>query len=84
MSDSTSAETYSTIFRLLGSDPTPQHKKWARVLWKEQEQRDFHPSDMEQDKALIALGLAKRGTHPVYPEDGEMTLYLGLDYGRGS
>jgi hypothetical protein len=50
---------YSTVFSLLGSAPTPQHKKWAKKLWSDSFQFDFSPEDMACDEELVALGLAK-------------------------
>lgn len=60
MSDRTSAGIYGGMFELLASDPSDQHKKWARKLWKSSFEHDFNPCQMEADKALQKLGLAKQ------------------------
>ena len=82
MSDHTTPMVLAQVFRLLASDPSPQHKRWARAIWKgEMTTCDFHPCDMREDKALVKLGLAKKQPpHPSYPEDGPYVEYKGYDY----
>jgi len=80
MSDRSAGDLFRTMFRLIGSDPTPQHIKWAKKLWKKSGEFDTHPGDWGCDKDLITCGLAKRGANKDYPEDGTVILYKGMDY----
>jgi hypothetical protein len=75
MSDHSSAEIYREIFRLLASDPTPQHIKWSHKLWKQSQQFDFGPDMLHIEKELKKLGLCRKGLNHDYPEDGEIWLY---------
>lgn len=75
MSDRTSAGIFGDIFNKLASDPTPQHIDWAHDFWRSQQRYDFSPYQMECDKALITLGLARRGIDPDEPNEPETTLY---------
>ncbi len=76
MSDRTSAGIFSGMFEYLAREPiSDEALKFSRVLWEQQREYDFAPRQMECDKALIRLGLAKRGVSPEYPSDGEVTLY---------
>lgn len=75
MSDRGSAGIYQSIFSKLGSDPTSQHMKWARQLWKESLEFDFHPRDMEIEEALEKLGLARKMANKDHPDEGEVWQY---------
>lgn len=75
MADRTSASLFCQVFELLASDPTPQHVAFARTLWDHTYGYDFSPYQMECDEALQALGLARMGVDPQYPEDGPVMLY---------
>jgi hypothetical protein len=77
MSDRGAQDIFGTLFRLLGAY---EHVPIAWAMWEKARQFDTHPCDWECDKELMALGLAKRGLSPDDPEDGEITLYKGLDY----
>lgn len=46
-------------FELLASDPTPQHVKWAKLIHKEALEHDHNDQELNCDKALLTLGLAK-------------------------
>jgi len=61
MSDHDSPVIFGEVFELLASDPTDQHIKWAKKLWKLSFQYDFSADDMHIDKALMKLDLAKDG-----------------------
>lgn len=61
MSDHTSAGIFAKLFTLLAKNPTDEHKEIARKMWPERNEYDFSDYQMGCDKALIALGLAKKG-----------------------
>lgn len=75
MADRTSAEIFGTVFEFLSEEPTPANKKFARRLFDMAQNYDFNDYQMEADEALMALGLARRGVDPEYPEDGETIIY---------
>ena len=75
MSDYTATAIYSSFFKMLAKDPTPQHVRWARKLWKESLEYDFCPSDMYIEKDLKKLGLARLKPNPDYPEEGDVWFY---------
>lgn len=75
MADRGSAFIYGSMFRKLAADPTPQHVRWAKALWRDSFEYDFSPEQMYCDAALRKLGLAKRGLDPEYPEDGQTWIY---------
>lgn len=75
MSDRTSAGVFGKMFNLLAKNPTDEHKEIAKELWPEIQEYDFSEYQMYCDDALIALGLAKTGINPKYPEDGEVIIY---------
>jgi hypothetical protein len=79
MSDRTSAEIFGEIFKLMAKleekDPRLSLGEEAKYFWNKARDYDFNDYQMCCDKALIALGLAKMGTHPDYPDDGEIVLY---------
>ncbi len=79
MADRTSAGIFSDIFVYLAKQKKPDIK-FAKKLWRDSKQFDFDNAQLECDDALIKLGLAKLGLSKEYPEDGEITLYLGDDY----
>ena len=81
MSDRTSAEIFGEVFAYLAKGPIDERaKKFAAKMWKDQWNYDFDPRQMGCDDELIALGLAKKGIDPDYPDEGETVLYRD---GRG-
>ena len=76
MTDRTSAHTFAQIFRLLAEDPTDEHKRLAREIWKFSAECDFCGLDMRADDACLALGVARVGIDPDYPEDWQL-LWIG-------
>jgi hypothetical protein len=82
MSDRGAQDIFGTLFALLGAhSPVPYlYKELSETMWAKAKQFDTSPRDWQCDDELIALGLAKRGISKEYPEDGEITLYKGLDY----
>jgi hypothetical protein len=77
MADRTSAALFGMLFKLLAEEPTADRKLMARRVWcmKHEGGYDFSDRQMESDAALMALGLARKGINPDYPEDGEVVLY---------
>ena len=75
MADRTSARVFGKVFRLLAKKPTDEHKAIATELWPETEEYDFSPDQMYCDDALKALGLAKMGVDPRWPDEGEVIIY---------
>lgn len=58
MADRTSAEIFSSVFRLLAERPAT--RSLAREVWDLSKRYDFHPVQMDCDAALETLGLARR------------------------
>lgn len=79
MADRTSAELFGTLFELLAENPTDEHKAIARRMFDLSGRYDFSEYQMEADEACVTLGLARRGIHAEYPEDGEVVLWPGDD-----
>ena len=75
MADRTSAALFGKIFSLLAKNPTDEHKAIAKEIFSYTGEYDFNNYQMEVDKELIILGLAKMGIDPKYPEDGETVIY---------
>jgi hypothetical protein len=75
MSDRSSAELFGHMFKKLASDPTEQHLAWAKELWKFSRNFDFSSCQMECEKALKVLGLARRRKDPEEPEEGAVWFY---------
>jgi hypothetical protein len=75
MADRTSAGIFHRLFRKLATDPTDQHRLWAREFWEEAKQYDFSWYQLECDEELLVLGLARRGIDPDYPHEGETIFY---------
>lgn len=66
------------VFEMIAEEiPEARRKTVARKFWKMAGEIDFSDDEMECDKALIKLGLAKMAIDPNYPEDG-----LGVVYRR--
>jgi hypothetical protein len=80
MADRTSAGIFGDLFNRLATKRGAWVKGEAQWLWKQSEGYDFTPDQMDADEALVKFGLAKREPNPKYPEEGPVTLYLGLDY----
>jgi hypothetical protein len=79
MADRTSAGLFGKIFELLAKNPSDEHKQMAKEIWPMTSEYDFSEYQMYADDALLTLGLAKKGIHPRYPEDGETMLYANMD-----
>lgn len=77
MADRSSARAFGLVFKHLADEPLERDKALARKLMRELDAFDFSPDQMGCDRALIALGVAKKGVRPGDPEDGEQVLYLG-------
>jgi len=78
MADRTSAGVFGLIFEELAKgDIDP--KKLAKKLMKATREFDFNACQMECDKALLKLEVAKMSADD--PDDARM-LYLYEDYGR--
>jgi hypothetical protein len=75
MADRTSAGLFGKIFELLAKNPTDEHKAIAKEIFAETGEYDFSNYQMYADEPLIALGLAKKGIDPKYPEEGEVIIY---------
>lgn len=76
MADRTSAEIFGNTFVMLSEmEQTPEVRKLVLYLWSEAGRYDFSDYQMECDKHLMKLGLAKRGIDPRWPEDGETVIY---------
>ena len=59
MSDHTSAEIYSRVFAALAEDPTTSNRGLALLFWAQSFDYDFSPCQIENDEALVVLGLAR-------------------------
>lgn len=77
MGDRTSAGIFGDIFIYLASQPkSPERDAFALEVWyQSQGNYDFSNDQMGADKALVELGLARRGLDTDYPDDGEVLLY---------
>jgi hypothetical protein len=76
MADRTSAEIFGRVFNYLAKSPQSQERdNFAKFMYKATNDYDFDQCQMGCDKALVALGLAKHGINPRYPEDGEVVIY---------
>ena len=75
MADRTSAEVFGRVFQILAKNPTDENKEIAKELFSYTNEYDFSHYQMYADESLIALGLAKLGIDPRYPEDGEVIIY---------
>lgn len=75
MADRTSAEAFGTIFELLSKKPNWDSKELALKIWQISRNYDFSPCQMECNKDLVKLELAKKAIHPDYPEEGKQILY---------
>lgn len=77
MADRTSARLFGEVFEIL-SEHVPAGESRdasARRFWALTQDYDFSPYQMYADDALLALGLARRGVDPDWPDDGEVVLY---------
>ncbi|GAB3937524.1 hypothetical protein [Larkinella terrae] len=75
MADRTSARLFGKIFGLLAKNPSEEHKAIAKEVFAETDNYDFSSYQMDADDSLMALGLARLGVDPEYPEEGETVLY---------
>lgn len=77
MANRTSAEIFGILFKMLAENPTPEHEKMAMRVCKMSRNYDFTSSQMWADDACLALGVARRGIDPDYPDEGEAVLWPG-------
>jgi hypothetical protein len=77
MADRTSAEIFGSVFDLLAQNPTDEHKELARQIYQLARLYDFSDYQMGADDACLALGVARRGVNPDWPDSGEVTLWPG-------
>lgn len=75
MSDGTAALMFGKIFRWFASDPTEQHKEWARELWPAINDYDFSAYQMHCDEELRTLGLARKRIDECGDHGGEVWFY---------
>lgn len=61
------AITYEALAR---GTVTAKDKRTARVLWDASQNIDFNPDDLECDKALVRLGLARETKRGFEVRDG--------------
>lgn len=77
MADRSSARAFGGVFETL-AEHLPEggtRNMVASQIWTLTREYDFTPDQMNADSALFALGLARRGVHPDWPDDGVVTLY---------
>jgi len=77
MADRTSARLFARFFTYLAKVGGGDALAEAHELWEEIYEYDFDYYQLGCDEALLVLGLARKGVHPDYPEDGETILYKG-------
>ena len=77
MADRTSARLFGEVFEILAKyvPAGTERDEIARRYWGLTSDYDFAPYQMGADDALSALGLARRGVDPDWPDDGEVVLY---------
>jgi hypothetical protein len=80
MADRTSAGLFGKIFELLAKNPTDEHKTIAKEIFAYTRDYDFNNYQMYADDALLTLGLAVKGVHPKYVDEGETIIYADSDY----
>lgn len=68
---------FGRVFKLLAEHVPAGAERdvLAAEFWRETRDYDFSPYQMDADEALAALGLARRGVDPDWPDDGEVWLY---------
>ncbi len=59
MSDRTSAEIFSSLFKMFAEEATDRDKEYARRVWNMSYGYDFNECQMECDGVLVLLGLAE-------------------------
>lgn len=70
MSDRDSAYIFSKAFELVVEHVPPKKRETcAKELWQMSLDYDFAPSDMNIDKVLMKLGLAREGIDKDYPDE---------------
>jgi hypothetical protein len=80
MADRTSAHVAGEIFDLLAENPTEEIMRLARKIYDIFTSNcDFSDEQMGATEACLALGIARLGIRPEYPEDGEVALWPGED-----
>jgi hypothetical protein len=75
MADRTAAHLFGLIFEKLAEHPHEAHKEFAMQVYEMTREYDFSPYQMYADDACMALGIARKGVHHDYPEDGEVILW---------
>jgi hypothetical protein len=77
MADRSSAYLFGEVFRIVAEyvPPGDTRDAMARRLWDLTLGYDFTDNQMNADEALLALGLARRGVDPDWPDEGEVVLY---------
>ncbi len=86
MADHTAAKIFGAIFRHLGKERNGPGSdldldNFAEWLWDlHQKIGDFSTEQMNCDKELVALGLAKMVPNPDDPDDHSVFAYKGEDY----
>lgn len=82
MADRTGARMMARVFEALRdaqNSPTCSLDSIARDIWRVAWEGDWTHDEMHCDEALRALGLAKTGVHPDWPEEEPGTLYAKED-----
>jgi hypothetical protein len=75
VADRTSAALFGAFFARLSKNPDERNRELATWLLEQSRSYDFSECQMDADDDLIALGLARRGIDPDYPDEGETVLY---------
>ncbi len=75
MSDSSSPVIFGKIFSLLAANPTEEHKAIAAELYELSADYDFCDCEMEEDRACVMLGLARKTPNPYEPGE-TVTVWL--------
>jgi len=77
VSDRTSASLFAEIFKVIAEHVPPGGERDAlgSRMWALTQDYDFSSYQMYADASLLALGLARHGVDPDWPDDGEVVLY---------
>ena len=74
MGDHHSAYLFGKMFQELAKEDFDKDK-FAKLLWDESRDLDFHWSEMRADEALQRFGLARQRVDPDYTQDGVVWFY---------
>ena len=77
MADRTSAEIFGTIFEMLAENITDEQRLLALRIYKLSQRYDFTECQMDADDACLALGIARKGINPEYPEEVKVIQWPG-------